>query len=78
MSRSVGGGVPQPQSVLELGELLGSRGDRAGATQQYTLFRQEEALFTANQVTLDVEPPPFAADSGPPAEALVEIGRAPR
>jgi len=67
--RTVVAAVPQPQYVLELAELEQSRhlGD---ATKQYSLFHTEEQLFTANGVTLDVEPTLFEADHGSPAKAL--------
>jgi len=62
--------VPQPQYVMELGELYQSLGRTREADQQYALFRSEEQLFTANGVTLDTDPALFNADHGDPAEAL--------
>ena len=62
--------VPQPQYVLELGELEQSLG-MADAQTQYKLFRVEEDLFRANRVILDVEPTLFEADHGDPKKALV-------
>ena len=62
--------VPQPQYVLELGELYQSLGRTKEAETQYSLFRTEEDLFRANGVTLDVEPTLFEADHGSPSKAL--------
>lgn len=62
--------VPQPQYVLELGELYQSLGRTKEAETQYSLFRTEEQLFRANGVTLDVEPTLFEADHGSPKKAL--------
>jgi tetratricopeptide (TPR) repeat protein len=62
--------VPQPQYVLEYGELLASTGDTAEAARQYALFRTLEDLFRANKVVLDTEPTLFEADHGSPAAAL--------
>ena len=61
--------VPQPQYVLELGELEESLG-LPDAKTQYSLFRVEEDLFRANRVILDVEPTLFEADHGDPKKAL--------
>jgi tetratricopeptide (TPR) repeat protein len=62
--------VPQPQYVIELGELYQSLGDMGNARQQYDLFRAEEQLLAGNGVTLDTDPTLFDADHGDPAEAL--------
>jgi tetratricopeptide (TPR) repeat protein len=62
--------VPQPQYVLEYGELLQSVGRQKEAEQQYGLFRTEEKLFTSSGVSLDTEPTLFNADHGTPAAAL--------
>ncbi len=59
--------VPQPQYVLELGELEQSQ-HNPDAARQYALFRTEEQLFTANGVTLDTEPTLFEADHGAPPQ----------
>ncbi len=67
--RAVVSAVPQPQYVLELGELEQAQ-HNPDAARQYTLFRTEEQLFTANGVTLDTEPTLFEADHGDPAAAL--------
>jgi len=67
--RTVVSTIPQPQYVLELAELEQSRHE-PDAKRQYALFHTEEELFTANGVTLDVEPTLFEADHGSPAKAL--------
>ena len=67
--RKVVADVPQPQYVLELGELEESLGMKDAQTQ-YQLFRVEEDLFRANRVILDVEPTLFEADHGDPKKAL--------
>jgi tetratricopeptide (TPR) repeat protein len=61
---------PIPQTVLELGQLLQSHGDQAGADEQYALFRIEEKLYGQSGVALDTEPTLFEADHGSPAKAL--------
>jgi tetratricopeptide (TPR) repeat protein len=68
--KTVVAAVPQPQYVLELGELYESLGRTKEAEAQYSLFRTEERLFSANGVALDVEPTLFEADHGSPAKAL--------
>ena len=62
--------VPQPQYVVELGELQQSLGQNSDAQQTYGLFRAEEQLFTANGVALDTDTTLFDADHGSPAQAL--------
>lgn len=62
--------VPQPQYVLEYGDLLASLGQNAKAATQYQLFEAENKLFTANGVSLDTDPTLFYADHGQPALAL--------
>ena len=62
--------VPQPEYVIELGELYQSLGKTDLANQEYNVFRAEERLFQANGVTLDTDPTLFAADHGDPADAL--------
>ena len=62
--------VPQPQYVVELGELYESLGDMADARREYELFRSEERLFADNGVQLDTDTTLFNADHGDPAEAL--------
>jgi tetratricopeptide (TPR) repeat protein len=67
--------VPQPNYVLEYGELLQSLGRAAEAAQEYALFRVEEKLFAGNGVTLDTDETLFEADHGDVALA-VAVGRA--
>jgi tetratricopeptide (TPR) repeat protein len=67
--------VPQPEYVIELGELYQSLGETSRAAAQYALFRTEEKLFEANGVALDTDPTLFNADHGDPALAL-RYGRA--
>jgi tetratricopeptide (TPR) repeat protein len=62
--------VPQPEYVVELGELYQSLGNLPMAQQEYSLFRAEEQLFASNGVTLDTDPTLFNADHGDPAQAL--------
>jgi tetratricopeptide (TPR) repeat protein len=62
--------VPQPQYVVELGDLQASLGHRDAAQQQYNLLATEEQLFSANGVVDDLLPAQFDADHGDPAGAL--------
>ncbi|MFD0261110.1 tetratricopeptide repeat protein [Kitasatospora indigofera] len=62
--------VPQPEYVLELGELLQSLGHAAEAEQQYQVFRGEQKLFTDNGVALDTDAALFEADHGDAKAAL--------
>ncbi len=62
--------VPQPEYVIEYGELLESVGRTADARSEYTVFLAEEKLFEANGVALDTDPTLFYADHGTPALAL--------
>lgn len=62
--------VPQPQYVLELGELEQSLGHGSAARRQYELLDVEMRLFAANGVTDDLTAAFFAADHGDPARAL--------
>jgi len=62
--------VPQPQYLVEYGELLQSLGREKEAQQQYAVFSTEVALFEANGVLLDTDPALFYADHGDPAKAL--------
>jgi tetratricopeptide (TPR) repeat protein len=61
---------PTPQTVLELGQLLQSHGDQAGADEQYALFRVEEKLYNQSGVGLDTEATLFEADHGSPTKAV--------
>lgn len=62
--------VPQPEYVVEYGELLQSLGRTADANAQYQVFLAEEKLFESNGVALDTDPTLFYADHGDPATAL--------
>lgn len=62
--------VPQPMYVREYGEYLQSLGKDKLAAQQYALFRQEERLFEANGVLLELEPALYNADHHHPKLAL--------
>ncbi len=64
------GRVPQPQYVIELGELEQSLGHRAEARSQYELLGVEFKLFAANGVNDDLTRAQFEADHGEPAKAL--------
>ncbi|GAA4987792.1 tetratricopeptide repeat protein [Yinghuangia aomiensis] len=62
--------VPQPEYVLELGELYQSLGDTTKAREQYDVFGAEQKLFAANGVAADSDATLFEADHGSPAKAL--------
>ncbi|MFJ6836391.1 tetratricopeptide repeat protein [Streptomyces sp. NPDC091209] len=62
--------VPQPEYVLQLGELYQSLGRNQEATQQYQVFRAEQKLFTSNGVAPDSDAALFEADHGDPGQAL--------
>jgi len=62
--------VPQPEYVLQLGELYQSLGRTKEAGQQYQIFRAEQRLFTANGVALDSDAALFEADHGNAQRAL--------
>ncbi len=62
--------VPQPEYLLQLGELYQSLGRTQEAEQQYQVFRAEERLLTVNGVTPDADAALFEADHGDPARAL--------
>ena len=62
--------LPEPAYVLFYGELLESLGRTAEAERQYDLFRDEQRLFEANGVVVDVESALFEADHGDPVRAV--------
>jgi tetratricopeptide (TPR) repeat protein len=62
--------VPQPQYVLEFGELLQSLGRDDEAKAQYAVFTDELRVFRANGVSTDLEPAQFYADHGDPSAAV--------
>ncbi|WP_198359484.1 tetratricopeptide repeat protein [Streptomyces fildesensis] len=62
--------VPQPQYVLELGELLESQGRTAEARAQYSVLEAEQKLFAANGVVDDLNLGQYQADHGNPRLAV--------
>ncbi|MCZ4123799.1 tetratricopeptide repeat protein [Streptomyces sp. H39-S7] len=62
--------VPQPQYVLELGELLESLGRTAEARAQYRVLEAEQKLFAANGVVDDLNLGQYQADHGNPQLAV--------
>ncbi|WP_405581755.1 tetratricopeptide repeat protein [Streptomyces sp. NBC_01190] len=62
--------VPQPQYVLEFGELLDSLGRSGEAREQYTVLEAEQRLFAANGVVDDLNLGQYQADHGDPAIAV--------
>ncbi|MDI5964459.1 tetratricopeptide repeat protein [Streptantibioticus silvisoli] len=62
--------VPQPEYVLQLGELYQSLGRTRDAGREYRVFRAEQKLFTDNGVALDSDAALFEADHGDARRAL--------
>lgn len=62
--------VPQPEYILQLGELYESLGRDREAAEQYRVFRAEQRLFAAAGVTPDSDAALFETDHGDPAHAL--------
>lgn len=62
--------VPQPQYVLEFGELLESLGRTTEARAQYAVLEAEQKLFAANGVVDDLNLGQYQADHGNPALAV--------
>ncbi|MDJ0347272.1 tetratricopeptide repeat protein [Streptomyces sp. H10-C2] len=62
--------VPQPQYVLELGELLESLGRPGEARAQYAVLEAEQKLFAANGVVDDLNLGQYQADHGNPQLAV--------
>ncbi|MFC4031717.1 hypothetical protein ACFO3J_09525 [Streptomyces polygonati] len=62
--------VPQPQYVLEFGELLQSLGRRKEARAQYAVLEAEQRLFAANGVVDDLNLGQYQADHGDPKLAV--------
>ncbi|MEE4545979.1 tetratricopeptide repeat protein [Streptomyces sp. V4-01] len=62
--------VPQPQYVLEFGELLESLGRQSEARSQYAVLQAEQKLFAANGVVDDLNLGQYQADHGSPALAV--------
>ena len=63
--------IPQPEYVLEYGQLLESLGRTAEAQAQYTVLASIQQLFKANGVVDDLSAAMFDADHGSPATAVV-------
>jgi tetratricopeptide (TPR) repeat protein len=61
---------PQPAYLIELGELLEARGQKAAAREQYDVVRATQQLFAAQGANVDLELALFEADHGSPARAL--------
>ncbi|MFD5635675.1 tetratricopeptide repeat protein [Streptomyces sp. NPDC127077] len=66
--------LPQPEYVLQLGELYQSLGRDQEAAQQYQVFRAEQKLFAGNGVAPDSDAALFEADHGD-AEKALDIAR---
>jgi tetratricopeptide (TPR) repeat protein len=62
--------TPEPNYLIEYGELLESLGRTAEAEHQYAIFATTQALFEANGVEPDSDPTLFYANHGDPARAL--------
>jgi tetratricopeptide (TPR) repeat protein len=62
--------TPEPNYLIEFGELLESLGRTADAQQQYSVFATTQKLFEANGVQPDSDPTLFYANHGDPARAL--------
>lgn len=62
--------VPQPQYVLEFGELLESLGRGSEARAQYGVLEAEQRLFAANGVVDDLNLGQYQADHGDPDLAV--------
>ena len=62
--------APDPDYIIELGEMLESVGRTGEANEQFRLYEARAKLFESNGVNLDVEKTLFLADHGDPAEAL--------
>ncbi|MEE4546713.1 tetratricopeptide repeat protein [Streptomyces sp. V4-01] len=62
--------VPQPQYVLEFGELLQSLGRDGEARTEYGVLQAEQRLFAANGVVDDLNLGQYQADHGDPGLAV--------
>ena len=62
--------VPQPEYVLQLGELYQSLGRTRDAEREYQVFRAEQKLFADNGVALDSDAALFETDHGNARQAL--------
>lgn len=68
--RAVVAAMPQPEYLVQLGELLEASGRTEQAQEQYDVVRAISRLFAANGQVVDAELALFQADHGSPAEAL--------
>lgn len=68
--------LPQPQLVVELGELLEATGDAAGAQEQYAVVRATQRLYAESGQDVDTELALFEADHGTPEAAVSSAERA--
>lgn len=64
--------LPQPQYLIELGDLYASLGAKRDATATYTVVGAEEQLLRANGVNTDLELSLYDTDHGRPAEGLAK------
>jgi tetratricopeptide (TPR) repeat protein len=62
--------VPQPEYVLDYGQLLQSLGHKDEAGAQFTLLASIQQLFKANGVVDDLSAAVFEADNGSAADAV--------
>jgi tetratricopeptide (TPR) repeat protein len=67
---------PQPEFLVQYGELLEASGDSAAAQEQYDVVRATQQLFAANGQDVDTELAVFEADHGTAEAALVSAERA--
>ncbi len=74
--RTAVGRLPQPQLLVELGELLEATGDAAGAQEQYAVVRATQRLYAESGQDVDTELALFEADHGTPEAAVSSAERA--
>lgn len=68
--------LPQPEFLVQYGELLEATGQTKAAEEQYGVVRAMQQLYAANGQDVDTELAVFEADHGMPAEALASAERA--
>jgi tetratricopeptide (TPR) repeat protein len=68
--RTVVAAMPQPEYLVQLGDLLEATGQPDRAQEQYDVVRAIQRLFAANGQDVDAELAVFDADHGSAAEAL--------
>ncbi len=74
--RSAVGRQPQPQFLVQFGELLEADGQSQAAEEQYEVVRAIQQLFAAAGQDVDTELAVFEADHGDPAAAVASAERA--